>query len=76
MTPAEFRGWLAETEAGARLRYHVGHLGVDREEDTGLNALASAIMEAAEAGFVTLSQQRLVDGGCAYFAQRTQEISE
>lgn len=42
--------------------YHVGHLAADRADDSDLDARATRLMLAAEAGQVILYQTRTDDG--------------
>lgn len=74
------REWLRTAKPNYKKVYHVGHLAVDRYEDTPegreLNTVAHEWMRAAEAGLVQLNQVRGPDGRMIYLATRTEELSE
>ena len=69
MTIKEMVAWLKSAARGDRSIYHVGH-DLSRVGD-----LAEALRDAAESGFVCLTQQRLTrgenGGQFAYYATRT-----
>lgn len=73
----DFRDWLGDAKPGNCCAYYAGHLARDR--DAGpyapeINDLAKAVMQAAEEGWVTLTQEREGEGVCVYLATRTTEI--
>lgn len=68
LTDIEFLAWLSATDGGERLEYHRGYLAFDadtcvselpKERCKRLQALRSALMQAAEGELVHLVQERL-----------------
>ena len=77
-----FLRWLTNAPAGSRYTYHIGHLARDRVGADGampvpgIDDVARAAWEAAEAGFCHLLQTRSTLGYYVYQAERTEELSE
>lgn len=77
LTDVELYAWIAQAEAGARIEYHRGFLGIDttavistlpEPDRRRLTALASAAHRAFEAGLVHLVQERAGPDRFAYIA--------
>lgn len=77
LTDVELCAWVAQAEAGERLEYHRGFLGIDvtpaislmqEPERRRLAELAQAAMSAFEKGLVHLVQVRLGPDRFAYIA--------
>ena len=77
LTEVELYAWIAQAEAGARLEYHRGFLGIDvtpvistlpEPERRQLADLGQAALSAFEKGLVHLVQERLGPDQFAYIA--------
>ena len=77
LTDVELYAWIAQAEAGARLEYHCGFLGIDvtpvistlpEAERRQLADLGQAALGAFEAGLVHLVQERVGPDRFAYIA--------
>ena len=77
LTDVELFAWIAQAEAGARLEYHRGFLGIDvtpaisllpRPARHQLADLAEAALSAFEKGLVHLVQERVGPNCFAYIA--------
>jgi hypothetical protein len=80
MTPAEFEAWLKGAAPGASLIYHQGFLAADRGDAVSgylaspiepTNSLATAVLHAADAGFVFIVQRRIGHGRFQYIAVKS-----
>jgi hypothetical protein len=79
VTDVQFIDWLRDAETGDRLAYHTGFFAVDRGDAKAgkltathrrIRALGDAVVRAAEAGDVALTQRRLAVGRWEYVATR------
>lgn len=77
LSDVELYAWISQAEAGARLEYHTGFLGIDvtpvvslfpEPERRRLTDLAQAALAAFEKGLVHLVQERVGPDRFAYIA--------
>ncbi|MBL4544041.1 MAG: hypothetical protein JKP97_20100 [Rhodobacteraceae bacterium] len=77
LTDVELYAWIAQAEAGARIEYHCGFLGIDvtpvistlpEPERRQLADLGQAALGAFEKGLVHLVQERVGPNRFAYIA--------
>ena len=77
LTDVELDAWIAQAEAGARIEYHRGFLGIDvtpvistlpEPERRQLADLGQAALDAFEKGLVHLVQERVGPDRFAYIA--------
>ena len=77
LTDVELYAWIAQAEAGARIEYHCGFLGIDvtpvistlpEAERRQLADLGQAALGAFEKGLVHLVQERVGPDRFAYIA--------
>lgn len=86
-TPEDLDSWIASSHKGDRFVYHLGNLMHDKSfrvtlATTGgftmitnvpLGKIADAALEAYEAGYVVLTQQRVGEDMFRYLAVRTKK---
>jgi hypothetical protein len=59
--------------ANTRVAYYTGNLATDCYHNAELRTLRAAAWDASEAGEVELSQERISDGVCRYWAKGLSE---